>query len=108
MSTPELIVLIAAIGSALVSVINAIGQFWGRKAGRERAAEQHQEMTQKQEVISAKLTTVDTKVGEVHELANGNLTAMTEQLAAARREISKLEGLLLVQTQTQNKSASAP
>lgn len=85
MMTPsENLVLIAALTSAIVSIINAIGQFWGRKEGRARTKEQHQE-------ISAKLSTVDTKVDEVHTLANGNLEKLNQQLAAARQQIAHLE-----------------
>ena len=79
-STPELVVLVAAIASAVVSIINAIGQFWGRKAGRERAESNHQEIAE--------------KITDVKELANGNLARVAKELAAAREQIAALEKMV--------------
>ncbi len=77
MTATAWVTVIAATAAALVSVVNALAAGWGRQEARRVAA------------------TASTKLDEIHELTNSNMTALKGQLATALARIEALESKLL-------------
>lgn len=83
MTVPELLTLIAAGAAALVTIVNAIANGWGRKDARAAA-----------DAASVKLDTADKKLDQIHVLTNSNLAAVQDKLKEALGRIDRLEQLL--------------
>ncbi len=92
MITPgESILLVAAIAQAVVTIIKAIADGWGRAAVKADVERARVDLADK----SARIADVTNgKLDQIHELTNSNLTALKAQLAAALARIDHLETLL--------------
>jgi len=97
MTTGEVLIVIAAGTSSVVSIIGAIAQGWGRAAGREKAAANHQE-------LMVKAADASEKLDEIHVLTNSNLSELKVQLAEAKARIDSLEKTLTSQFSKQTGS----
>ncbi len=83
MTSGEIIVVIAAVGTMLVSVVNAVSAGWGRQTTRDA----HRDLIKRSQQS-------DRKLDEIHTLTNGNLSKVNKQLADALERIARLETLL--------------
>ena len=72
-TTAEIVVIIAALSSAAVSIINALKR------------------TQKTEEIKANTDALLVKADEIHEQTNSNLKEVKDQLNNARDQINELK-----------------
>lgn len=84
MSVGEIVTVIAASATALVTVVNAVGTYWGRKVRTAKAEAGHQDLVTRADQAATKLT-------EIKTLANGTLAALRQQLADAVARIAVLE-----------------
>lgn len=83
-SVGEILTIITASATALVTVVNAIGTYWGRKVRAAKVDAGHQDLVTKADAAATKLT-------EIKTLANGTLAALQLQLADALARIALLE-----------------
>jgi shikimate kinase len=87
MTTGEDLILISALTSGIVSIVNAIATGWGRSAGRLKTEANHADLVHRAEDASSKLDVI-------HTQTNSNLTKLNTELAVAQERISSLEKML--------------
>jgi hypothetical protein len=105
----NLLTLIAAVTGAVVAIINAIANGWGRKEVRAAAVAVRSELVTQAKVVKTELVAQsnsvrkeladrgdrgEKKLDEIHQLTDGNLSKVQKQLAAALARIENLETLL--------------
>lgn len=95
MNTPDITTVIGAIVIGLVTIINAVGSYWGRQTARKEHVE-----------TIGRALQADRKLDEIHELTNSNLSMVKSQLKEAKERIDKLESLIL--SISKSKSDSLP
>ncbi len=83
-------VIISTITAGIVSIVNAIGNFWGRSEARQTASHIKDTVV----ATTAKLETADHKLDVIHDLTNSSMTALKAQLATALARIDTLETIL--------------
>lgn len=77
-SATAYVVIVSAVGAALVSIVNAVGSWWGRQDARVAAV------------------AAIGKLDQIHELTNSNMTAIKVQLQIALARIEMLERMFLM------------
>ncbi len=98
--------LISAVTAGIVSIINTIGNFWGRTEARQTATAVRERLVTEALHIkdtvantaattTAKLDTADRKLDVIHDLTNSNMSALKAQLATALARIDSLETALI-------------
>lgn len=86
-TTVELVTLIAAAAAAIVSMINAVANGWGRAAVKQQLESVRTDTLHQGEIAN-------TKLDVIHTLTNSNMTELKRQLSVALERIEKLESLL--------------
>jgi len=89
MSASDWAMVIGAGALGVVSIVNAFGQYWGRKEVKTVQAQN--------EKLQEAATVAGSKLDVIHDLTNSNMTAVKNQLSAALNRIDKLENLLVSQ-----------
>jgi len=87
MSASDWAMMIGAVALGIVSIVNALGQYWGRKDARFVKAQNDK--------LQTTVDVSDGKLDQIHDLTNSNMSALKDQLEAAMNRIDKLEGLLV-------------
>jgi cell division septum initiation protein DivIVA len=99
MSASDWAMMIGAAALGIVSIVNAFGQYWGRKDVKTVKA-QNEKLQEAANIAGGKLDVI-------HDLTNSNMAAVKNQLAAALNRIDKLENLLVAQGRPRDDGDSA-
>lgn len=100
MTVPEIVLIIGAVSTNVILIINAIKA----KSANDAAVVSRTVIAEHAAETNVALADLQTTGNSIHDQVNGNLSDMTFHLAEANEKIARLEGLLQASIASKAKS----